>query len=324
VPNSIVNELRHFVGGQIILANLSQALEDKLICPNKAKEYHTRANRLLYSQPRRKRRTVDEVLFQVWSAVWNSPADFQLIGPACGRSGHVAIILRSYSQISYLIHTELEGVPDPLELIAKTEKSPGAITRIECEGLARILSALDEDIYRLFITARIAKGSENRFLVWMSNVATSELKDMPNDERATRLRNWLALGHFAKDDPIFAFVSIDSHQTLMERCGVEARHPTIFDAINHPWFRSRGDGIDYPDDWPRAVDLEKALLGKLRGLDGGPEAVSTSLTIPNNFRCLFVGRARDTMPNPGGRFVEMLLDGKSIDEVADGLVAKLA
>jgi len=323
VPAGILDDLRRFVGGQVILLNLYHELEDKLITRDVAKEYLSRASGLLYSRSRKKRRTVDDILFQAWSAVWDTPLEFQLLGPICEYSDRVAVVLRSYSQISYLLRMELESAPDRLELLAKTEKSSGAITKVECEGLARLISTLDPKEYDLFLTARIKGGSANRYIVWMSNVEITELENLPDDDRATQLRNWLGLGHFTKDEPIFAFISVDPHRALMKRCNGAVRRPTIWDAINQPWFRSRRDRIHYADDWARAIDLKKVGGGRADELDGGPEAVSESLKIPANFWCLFVGRARDTMPKPNNRFVAMLLDGKTMDQVRNDLVAKL-
>lgn len=129
---------------------------------------------------------------------------------------------------------------------------------------------------------------------------------------ATRIRDWLGLGFAGAGIPFFAFVSripLNAAATANQ-----LSRPTIFDAIDHGWFKHRMYGT-CRHRWGRTLDFVPARRGDL-DCDGAPEAIAPGSLFGTLFECRYVGRLMSP-PMPTQPFVLQALLRPAADRKAE-------
>lgn len=306
--------------GHLILVNIKQGVSEGMLDTVLVSEFINRLESRIASLHMV---TDAELLFEVRHAVWDDASRFQLQGPDCTESQSQVVVLKSYSDITALVK-EVVDVDLHQQLRDLTSKPYDTVMDDECEEIATLLSNLDPSREELHLSTTVGGG--HRLIVWASRLEELQgigLRTPPDNSIASRLRDQLGLGHFRRRYPMFAFISALGYNELIDNGGQRPKRPTVFDAIDQPWFKHRRDK-EYPsDNWGRATDLEKVELSSGDELDGGPEAVSSSFRISGNFHCVFIGRPISNAPEPDSELVRRLSPGMDAPAIVQYLETQL-
>jgi len=307
MPTDAFAALERHVSSMIVLTNMYQARIERILEPRHLHVFHRNIDAHLRARP-----PTNETEFRivVMKAVFDSAPELQLQGPPCNQQPATVVTFKSLEGLTRVVG-EMTDDPGANGLRVKVSQTWDVITEEECVEIAGSINALGPDRDDLHLGVKVPGG--RRCIAWFTR--TEECPDLtkgPNSTLATHIRNWLGLAHIDDGRPLFAFVSnaslFEPPQGLLRTLA----RPTIFDGIDMAWFKHRRcNSYEPPDGWGRTVDLVGVAKHPVEIRDGGPEAVLGSVAIPGNFRCLYIGRVRDTINEPDESFVEFLKGGRT-------------
>jgi len=168
-----------------------------------------------------------------------------------------------------------------------SDSSPD-VTADQCQLLAEsindVCAVTDE-----FFLAKDASSDGRKRLVWFTDVENlvAHLGQLPHsgdNTYACNIRNWLGLGDVHHGEHVFGFVS-----TVKDVCAAKLARPTVFDGIDHRWFKHLRALASYSDSAGRALNLDR-LGTEVGPFDGGWEAVTPGPKFRDQFKCIYIGR----------------------------------
>src|SRR5579859_3891159 len=315
-----IGELKLRTKAHNIIVNLQQGWSDGTINHDLVSEFFARTADNFNSRSSAPHVTDDQILIDIRNAVWDDANRFQRRGPTCSASASQIVIFKSYGDLKRL----REEITDPSSR-RSFESLTGApfdvVSDTTCAAIARFFNAPDRQKDNLYINPIIDGRAPARFIVWstrLEELGGLSVSIEPSNALATRFRDKLALSHIVPHMPVFAFISIMSHDELVAQGTHVAYRPTVFDGIDCFFFKHRRDKNYADDNWGRTADFEKIRIGNGAELDGGPEAVSQALPIAENFRCVYVGRPTTEVLFHDDHFTQLQLDaiGMTLDQIA--------
>ena len=158
----------------------------------------------------------------------------------------------------------------------------------ECRQLAATMNDVCARDDHFYVALDASSGTRKR-LVWFTDGdhLSRELGELPivgSDEYAFQLRNWLGLGQVKSGTHLFGFVS-DKEGAR----DLALARPTVFDGIDHLWFKHLRGAAASDDVAGRALNLD-SLRQSAAPFDGGWEAVAPGPKFKGLFHCVYVGR----------------------------------
>jgi hypothetical protein len=342
--------LRDVPQGRAILVNMFEELTDCKGAP--AREAKLHKLRLYFSALAEEFKTLpsspfeSEIFAAANRAVWGHMDDLQRQGaPVFGRQMEFAVF-RTLDQIKKILDTQAKKDNRIAPVARRCNPTGDFRTFNEDHGkkLSDAINRLSDDVP--LCLSEFDEGGGYHFTVWYTKLRDyEELCEKLGDGIdpaliANACREWLGLGDSPDLMPLFVFSFVPELEECSQpkdcsnpaQCNRTAKcirlaeglcRPSVFDAINHKWFKYKRLG-SYEDNWGRALHIGKFLRGSLTDLDGGPEAVGPASRIPGRFVCKYVGKLDGNVVTKWNEdLVKALAQPQDPDESIDALQSML-
>lgn len=311
MAHQFVEQVAQLEGGKALLINFADGLQDGSVSASLFKPFAAAClkgfdacNAAAEDYDARRRHVLNRTVYSPPSDESGQPIHFQY---ACTLPDPPPCAIETV----LTWHKLMELIPEGSELMTKVKDElwetsfQGADLRYPSdEEMGRVAARVNElgPRSRGFRLSYCAGGFPLPIWITLASEVDLILANTGPDDAATRIRDWLGLGHVLAGAPLFAF---RSKRVLPDPKAQPLGRPTVWDGIAHAWFKHR-HAHDYKDGWGRTMDLAEARCGD-PGCDGGPEAVTPAPLFGDDFECRYLGRVETPPPSVRPNVVDALL-----------------